>query len=134
MPVSCFFFQGTIAFEVEIQGSDQIFVSVPSPMTLLKCFNIRSRPAKIPVQLCEEDFVTCTLRKFALWQYLRRRTRVSKQLGLVSILQEIFAKRAVLKVWISLKPILPIPFGSVSFSMLTNTSSLFHHLHPTRNM
>lgn len=103
----------------EIHKSFQTFVFWPFQMAFPKFSWSKSLPWRILLHPCEQTAGSWTSRKLFLWQYLPVRTRASKQLGEVRILQTTFASNAWLNSWISLSPSPPDALGYVSLSQAT---------------
>ena len=108
--------EGSIAWSVEIQSSPHIVVEEPFPITLPRCSTSKSLPANIPLQPWDDVLSASTLRSLSFWQYLPSSTLASKQSGLVSILHEFLASRALLNHWMSFNPKPPALLGWVNFS------------------
>lgn len=100
----------------DIHQSFQILVFSPFPMAFPRFSWRRSLPCRILRHPWEQTAGTLTSRKLFLWQYLPVSTLANKQFGAVNILHAIFASNAWLKIWISLSPSPPVPFGFVNLS------------------
>lgn len=110
---------GVLGCSVLSQGSFHTLVSSPLPMTLPRLVINRYLPARMPLHPCDIVFVSWTWRNWAEPQYFPFKTHASKQSGLVMIRHACFARRAVLKAWMSRMPRPPSTFGLVSLLQAT---------------
>lgn len=88
---------GPIGLELlsnDIHVSFQTFVFWSLPIAFPRFSLSRSLPCRMLLQLCEHTAGSWASRKLFLWQYFPVRTRASKQLGEVNILQATFSKSA----------------------------------------
>lgn len=77
-----------------IQESSQRLVVSPLPIVLPRCCMRRSRPWRMPLQPCEMADEAVIFRKDVLLQYFPKMIREKRQVGAMSSLQAIFARRA----------------------------------------
>lgn len=113
------------------QGFSQMLILSPFPPSQPALLRMMSLPTKIPRQPCEIAVFAVTTKKSSVEQYFPIKILPSTLSGLLMILQLIFAKKASLKLWISLKSSPPCSLGRISLdqaihAILLLSSQLSH--------
>lgn len=110
---------GLVVSSSDIQESFHTLVVWPLPNAFPRCSFRRSLPCRIPFHPCEHAWGVSTSRKFLFWQYFLTSILASKLSGPVRIRHANLARRAWLKICMSLSPKPPPALGFVSFSQET---------------